>query len=49
MGGEVRVAGMRWEMGMAVKIVTAVKMNVWCVCVVSLSVYLSVYFMVGKG
>ena len=44
-GGEVRVVGMRWEMEMemVVQIGTPVKMNVSCVCVVLLSVYLSVY------
>ena len=46
---EVRVVGMRWEMEMVVEIGAAVKMNVSCVCVVSLSVNLSVYFMFGKG
>ena len=46
---EARVVGMRWEMEMemVVEIGAAVKMNVWCVCVVLLSVYLSVSFMFG--
>ena len=40
---DVGVVGTRWEMGV-VEIGAAVKMNVWYVCVVSLSVFFVCFF-----